>query len=70
MTAPFVLRYKTYAEHGLLPKSMQKGLEALPNYSKWSKAICEHPAVLSGYDGPAIAEKSKERIEKMKAGTK
>ena len=65
-----MLRYKTYAEHGLLPKSMQKGLEALPNYSKWSKAICEHPAVLSGYDGPAIAEKSKERIEKMKAGTK
>lgn len=50
-----------------MPKSMLKGLDALPNYSKWSKALREQDAVTYVFDGPGNAEKTAERIEKMKA---
>ncbi|KAL8716219.1 MAG: hypothetical protein Q9220_000124 [cf. Caloplaca sp. 1 TL-2023] len=70
MTAPFVIRYKAYVEGGLLPKSMLKGLTALPNYDKWSKAIYEQDAVTYIFDGPKIAAATGERIPKMKAEAK
>lgn len=70
LTAPFVVRYKAISETGLIPKSMLKGLDALPNYNKWSKAIHEEDSVTYVFDGPAIAKGTVERIEKMKAEAK
>lgn len=67
LTAPFVIRYQAFGETGLMPKSMLKGLDTLPNYSKWSKAIRAEDSVTYVFDGPGIAERMAERIEKMKA---
>ena len=70
LTASFVVRYRASAEHGLMPKSMLEGLDALPNYSRWSKAIHEQDAVMYIFDGPSFASATAKRIEKMKAEAK
>ena len=62
-----MVRYHAFAEAGLIPKTALKGLDALPNYSKWSKAIHGRDEVMAVFDGPTLAEKTKERIAKMKA---
>ena len=53
-----------------MPKSMLKGLDALPNYSKWSKAVRAADSVTYVYDGPHIVETMTGRIEKLKAEAK
>ena len=70
LTAPFVIRYQTFGETGLMPKSMLKGLDALPNYSKWSKAVRAEDSVTYVFDGPHIVETMTGRIEKLKAEAK
>lgn len=70
LTAPFVIRYHTYGEEDVMPKSMLKGLEALPNYSKWSKAIRAEDSVTYVFDGPEVVKTTKARIEKLKAEAK
>ena len=70
LTAPFVVRYKAFADTGLMPKSLLEGLDALPNYSKWSKAIHGEANVTADFDGPTIAKATVERVEKMKAEAK
>ena len=67
LTAPFVLRYRAFAQKGLMPQSVLAGLDALPNYSKWSKALHEQDAVTFVFDGPTLADKTAEKIAKMKA---
>ena len=67
LTAPFVLRYRAYAQNGLMPESVLQGLDALPNYTKWSKALHEQDAVTYIFDGPALADGAAKRIAKMKA---
>ena len=70
LTAPFVIRYHTYGEADVMPKSLLKGLDALPNYSKWSKAVRADDSVTYVYDEPEIVRTTKQRIEKLKAGAK
>ena len=70
LTAPFVIRYQTFGETGLMPKSMLKGLDALPNYSKWSKAVRAEDSVTYVFNGPKIAAGMAERIAKLKAEAK
>ena len=53
-----------------MPKSMLKGLDALPNYNKWSKAIHGEDSVIDDFDGPTIAKRMVERVQKMKAEAK
>lgn len=53
-----------------MPKSMLKGLDALPHYSKWSKAVCAEDSVTYTFDGPAIVEGTAARLQKMKAEAK
>ena len=65
-----MLRYRAFAEGGLLPKGILKALDALPNYSRWSKAIHEKDEVTYIFDGPRYAKATGERIEKMKAEAK
>ena len=70
LTAPFVIRYHTYGEADVMPKSMLKGLDALPNYSKWSKAVRAEDSVTYVFDGPEVVRTTKQRIEKLKAEAK
>ena len=70
LTAPFVVRYKAFADTVLVPKSLLKGLDALPNYNKWSKAIHGENSVTDDFDGPTIAKGMVEKVEKMKAEAK
>ena len=67
MTAPFVLRFRVWGEHGLMPASLLKSMDALPNFSKWSKAVCAEDAVTYVIDAPSLAKGMSERIAKMKA---
>ncbi|KAL6720961.1 hypothetical protein ACLMJK_000061 [Lecanora helva] len=67
LTAPFVIRYKTFSEYGLMPRSMWKQLTALSNFSKWAEAVCAQESVTYVFDGPAIAKGFEERLQKMKA---
>ncbi len=53
-----------------MPKSMLKALNALPNYSKWSKAIHAEDCVTYVFDTPVVVKAMAERIEKMKAEAK
>ena len=53
-----------------MPRSMLKGLEALPNYSKWSKAVRAEDSVTYVFDGPVVVETTKQRIAKLRAEAK
>ena len=53
-----------------MPKSMLKGLDALPNYSKWSKAVRAEDSVTYVFDESEIVRITKQRIEKLKAEAK
>ena len=67
LTAPFVIRFRALSEHGLMPANLLKSMDALPNYSKWSKAVCAEDAVTYVFDAPSIAKGTAERIAKLKA---
>lgn len=62
-----MIRYKAFGESGLMPKSMLKGLDALPNYTRWRNAIAAEDSVTYVFDGPAIAKGMAEKIKKTKA---
>ncbi|KAK4691046.1 glutathione S-transferase, partial [Lecanoromycetidae sp. Uapishka_2] len=70
LTAPFVIRFRSSTEAGLIPASSLKELDALPKYGKWSKTVCEQDSVTYIFDGPNIAKHTKERVAKMKAERK
>ena len=70
LTAPFVIRYHAFGETGLMPKSMLKGLDALPNYRRWSQAVRAEDSVTYVFDGPHVVETMTGRIEKLKAEAK
>lgn len=65
-----MIRLQAYTESGLMPASMLKGLDALPNYSKWSKIVCEQDSVTYSFDGPKSAKGAAARVAKMKAEAK
>ena len=50
-----------------MPTSMGKELEALPNFAKWSDAICAEENVTYIFDGPGLSKSMEERLQKMKA---
>ena len=62
-----MIRIRIWSEHGLLPASLLKSMDALPNFSKWSKAVCAEDAVTYVIDAPSIAKGMAGRIAKMKA---
>lgn len=65
-----MIRYRALGESGLIPASVLRGLDALPNYTKWSKAVCEQDSVTYVFDKPRIAKQTAERVAKMKAAGK
>ena len=62
-----MIRYKAFSKTGLMPASMGKSLDALPNYGRWSEAVCAQDSVTYVFDGPEYSKKLVERLEKMKA---
>ncbi|KAF3759908.1 thioredoxin-like protein [Cryphonectria parasitica EP155] len=67
LTAPFVLRLKVFAKHGLLPAGLLTAFaEQAPNFHKWSEAVIKSPSVTGIFDEDLLVEKMKVRIAKAK----
>ncbi|KAF2493219.1 thioredoxin-like protein, partial [Lophium mytilinum] len=67
LTAPFALRNNSLSKGGALPASLGKGLDALPNYSKWAKAVIAQESVTYIYDEEAVVKGTVARVAKLKA---
>lgn len=67
LTAPFALRNVGLSKGGALPASLGKGLDALPNYSKWAKAVIVQESVTYIYDEEAVVQGTVARVAKFKA---
>ena len=67
LTGSFIIRFQAFSESGLLPANMWESLKALPNFSKWSEAVCAEDSVTYIFDGPSMSKGMAERIAKMKA---
>jgi len=68
LAAPFLLRWNTFINDGeLLPKSLGEKLGALPNFSKWQKAVIAESNVRKVYDEEAILAGTKKKLKEMAA---
>ncbi|GAB7337938.1 hypothetical protein MBLNU457_4321t1 [Dothideomycetes sp. NU457] len=70
LTAPFVLRLRADSGGKFMPKSLQEGMKKLPNYSKWSDAVCQQESVTYIYDEKRVVERSIQKAASMKAQAK
>jgi len=70
LTAPFALRSDSLAKSGALPASVKKGLDGLPNYSKWAAAVIAQDSVTYIYDEDAVVKGTVARIAKLKGTAK
>ncbi len=50
-----------------MPASMGKALKGLPNYGKWSEAVCAQESVTYVFEGASDSEGMKKRFEKLRA---
>lgn len=68
ITAPFVLRWEYLSKDGtLLPTVFWEKLSALPNFSKWARAMAAKESVTKIFDGEKFLSGTKARVEKNKA---
>jgi len=70
LTAPFVLRLHAYSSAGLLNETLNEKLKMLPNYSKWADEVVKQESVTYIWNEETTMERTKKRIEKMKAAAK
>jgi len=70
LTAPFVLRVNSFAKANIFPASLGKGLDALPNYSKWAKEVVSLDSVTYIYEEDAVISGTLKRLDKLKAAAK
>ncbi|ORY13023.1 glutathione-S-transferas-like protein omega 1 [Clohesyomyces aquaticus] len=71
LIAPFILRiYALGNNTDLIPKSLIKGFNGLPNFSKWAAEVVKHPSVTYIWDEKAILEGTKKKIAQLKAQAK
>lgn len=69
MTAPGIIRWRALAADGeLIPKGFGEALDALPNVSKWAKAIEGKESVMKIFDAQASVEGVKKLVKKMQGG--
>jgi len=68
--APFLVRSYAFAKHGVYPKSLISGFDALPNFSRWAKEILKHDSVLYVFDEESIVAATKKRFAKVSADSK
>ncbi|GIZ42350.1 hypothetical protein CKM354_000562400 [Cercospora kikuchii] len=68
---PFVVRWYSLAKHeDLLPASLIKKLDALPNFSKWAKAIHERNSITKSIDWDSGPEPLRKKLASIKAAKK
>ncbi|KAI1092180.1 glutathione S-transferase domain-containing protein [Rostrohypoxylon terebratum] len=68
LTGSFIVRLFTLPKYGLFPEHILSDLSTkAPNFYKWGQAVSKHPSVLVIYDEKVIAERSKERVAKLRA---
>jgi glutathione S-transferase len=65
--APFIMRIYALADAEILPKSVSEGLATLPHFSRWADALRGEGSVLSVWNAHKFTERSRERLERMKA---
>lgn len=70
LTAPFILRIYGLARHGLLPKSIVSGLDALPSFSKWAAVVVKQESVTYIWDEESNMAATGKKIASMKAQAK
>lgn len=70
LVAPFILRIDAFSKNGLLPKTVADGLEALPNFNKWSQAVIKEDSVTYIWNEADVISATRKRIEGMKAAAK
>ncbi|KAF2099712.1 thioredoxin-like protein [Rhizodiscina lignyota] len=63
--APFILRADAYVRHGLLPASLGKELDSLPNFSRWAQAITKAESVLEIWEEDITMKQSKSKLAQM-----
>jgi glutathione S-transferase len=69
--APFLLRFFAFSNEGtLLPSSLKRSIEALPNTGKWAKAVVQLPSALSIWNEEDVVKRTSVRVAKMKQAAK
>ncbi|KAK7509613.1 glutathione-S-transferase-like protein omega 1 [Phyllosticta citriasiana] len=68
LTAPFLLRFYALSSRGILPKSFKQGLEALPHFGPWAKAVIAHPSVKENWDEESVVQRAEAMLAKVRAG--
>ncbi|KAF2215949.1 hypothetical protein CERZMDRAFT_104957 [Cercospora zeae-maydis SCOH1-5] len=68
---PFIVRWYSLAKHeDLLPASLVTKLDALPNFSKWAKAIHERDSIVKSIDWDSGPEPLRKKLASIKAAKK
>ena len=70
LTASFIARLYMDLEDEIRPKSLLKGLEELPRFAQWAKAVREHASVKTTWDEDGTVGYMKARILKMRESAK
>lgn len=64
IVSPFLLRWYSLAADGeMIPASLIKKLDALPNFARWSKAVRENESVNRIYDAEGFIPLFKKKIK-------
>ncbi|KAF6825237.1 putative glutathione s-transferase [Colletotrichum musicola] len=68
LTGSFTLRLFSFANHGILPKSILANLEQrAPNFYRWAQAVNQTPSVTKIWDEANVVERTKHRIASLRA---
>lgn len=63
-------RLYLYTRKGFYPASLTEGLDRLPNFSRWAKAVINHENVLFNMDEEWLVEGTHKRLARMKKQSK
>ncbi|KAI2464268.1 glutathione S-transferase domain-containing protein [Annulohypoxylon bovei var. microspora] len=68
LTGSFIVRLFTLPKYGILPEHILSDLSVkAPNFYRWGQAVSKHPSVVGIYDEKVMAEKTKQRLAKLRA---
>jgi glutathione S-transferase len=66
LTASFILRLYDFADDIILPSSLPKALDKLPNFSKWAKACTSHDSVTYIWDKEEQRQWVRDRLPQVR----
>jgi glutathione S-transferase len=62
LTASFIIRLYDFADDIILPSSLPKALDKLPNFSKWAKACTSQDSVTYIWDKEERRQRVRDRL--------